>query len=88
MLALRGANSESAALRTVAPAGEGVAARPQRGPERLASTPRAPPVGPRGWERLLPSSVLDARQAQKPPDVSRAGLPSDGEEVGGCPGHR
>lgn len=31
------------------------------------------------WDQLLPSSVLGA---------SRASLPSDGEEVGGCPEHR
>lgn len=39
------------------------------------------------WDNLLPSSVLGARQAQRPPDVIRAGLLSDGEEVGRCPGH-
>lgn len=44
--------------------------------------------GPHSWDRLLPSSVLGARQAQKPPDVSRVGLLSDGEEVGGSSGHR
>lgn len=43
-------------------------------------------VGPQSWDRLLPSSVLGARQAHKPPDVSRSGLLSDGRKWVGAPG--
>lgn len=46
----------------------------------------APWVGPHGWNTLLPSSVLGARPAQKPPDVSRPARPLMGRKWAGALG--
>lgn len=46
----------------------------------------APRVGPHGWNTLLPSSVLGARPAQKPPDVSRPARPLMGRKWAGALG--
>ena len=51
----------------------------QAGPGLLGSAPR-------GWDRSLPSSVLGAMQAQKPPDVSRPACPLMGRKWAGARG--
>lgn len=43
-------------------------------------------LGPHAWDRSLPSSVLGARQAQKPPDVSGPARPLMGRKWAGALG--